>query len=55
MVGVVADEGEVVVALARPLVEAALDVARAADLQEDGVCACGERESVEDVAGWPAG
>lgn len=55
MVGVVADEGEVVVALARPLVQAALDVARAADLQEDGGCACGTREAGEDGAGWPAG
>lgn len=34
-VGVVADEGQVVRALARPLVQTPLDVARAPDLQAD--------------------
>ena len=52
VVGVVADEGQVVATLARPLVEAPLHVLRAADLQEDGFLTGAvevEGEGVQDV------
>lgn len=55
MVGVVADEGEVVVALAGPFVEAALDVACPAYFEEDRLRAGASPEFVEDSTGWAPG
>lgn len=36
MIWIIADEREIVVALARPFIEAALDVGGSADFEEDG-------------------